>query len=80
MHILQERLKERDLKLEVSDKALDQLAEQGFDPIYGARPLKRVIGVELENPLAQAILSGTFMSGDTIIADVKEGNFTFNKK
>jgi ATP-dependent Clp protease ATP-binding subunit ClpB len=80
VHILQERLFERDLKLEVSSAALDKLAEQGFDPTYGARPLKRVIGVELENPLAQSILSGKFMPGDTIKVDVKDGDLVFNKK
>jgi ATP-dependent Clp protease ATP-binding subunit ClpB len=80
VQILQQRLKERDLKLDVSDAALDQLAEQGFDPVYGARPLKRVIGIELENPLAQAILSGKFMPGDTILVDVKDGKFIFTNK
>jgi ATP-dependent Clp protease ATP-binding subunit ClpB len=80
VQILQKRLKERDLTLDISDAALDKLAEQGFDPVYGARPLKRVIGIELENPLAQAILSGKFMPHDTIFVDVKQDKFIFEKK
>ena len=52
------RLAEREIDLNVSDEMIDRLAEQGFDPVYGARPLKRAIQMQLENPLAQAILSG----------------------
>jgi ATP-dependent Clp protease ATP-binding subunit ClpB len=66
---LQKRLSERDLHLDVSDKALDYLASAGFDPVYGARPLKRVIQQYLENPLAQDILQGKFMSKDQIFVE-----------
>ncbi len=79
IQILQDRLKERDLQLKISDAALDKIAEQGFDPVYGARPLKRVIGTDLENPLAQDILAGKFMPGDTIKVDVKDGSLVFKK-
>lgn len=66
---LQQRLHEHDLKLELSDKALDYLTEKGYDPVYGARPLKRAIQNYLENPLAQDILLGKFMPGDLINVD-----------
>jgi len=77
-----ERLKERmlsaGLDLEVSDAALELLGEAGFDPVYGARPLKRAIQQKLENPLAQKILAGDFEPGSTVKVDVKEGVFTFS--
>ena len=76
---LRKRLKERDLALVISDAALDKLGEAGFDPVYGARPLKRAIQQQLENPLAQDILSGKFLSGDTIEVAVEGGKFTFRK-
>jgi len=66
---LQGRLKERELALEVSDAFIDKLVAAGFDPVYGARPLKRAIQQELENPLAQSILAGEFEPGQTIVAD-----------
>ena len=66
MRGLEKRLAERGLKLAVSDAAFDLLGNVGFDPVYGARPLKRAIQSQLENPLAQQILSGAFVSGDTI--------------
>ncbi|WP_435214636.1 ATP-dependent chaperone ClpB [Luminiphilus sp. nBUS_16] len=65
---LRERLAERDLALRLSDDVLDHLAEAGFDPIFGARPLKRAIQQLLENPLAQQILQGDYAPGDTIEA------------
>lgn len=68
---LEKRLAERDLQLKISDKAMDILVEQGFDPVYGARPLKRTIQQLLENPLASAILTGKYGPGDTIKVDVK---------
>ena len=73
LDLLRRRLAERDLRLELSDAALDQLAEAGFDPVYGARPLKRAIQQRLENPLAQRILAGDFAPGATIVADWCEG-------
>ena len=63
---LKTRLKTQDLTLEVSQEALDHLAQAGFDPIYGARPLKRTIQQQLENPLAQALLNGQFKPGSII--------------
>lgn len=70
---LEQRLKERDITLKVSDTALDYLGEAGFDPVYGARPLKRAIQQDLENALAQDILAGKVGSGDVVTADVQEG-------
>ena len=63
---LRARLKERDLDLALSDAVLDHLSEAGFDPVYGARPLKRAIQKLVENPLAQKILAGDFAPGDTV--------------
>ena len=74
---LRARLQSQGLELEISDAALDRLGEAGFDPVYGARPLKRAIQQQLENPLAQAILSGRFGPGDVIRADVAPDGFTF---
>ncbi|QOJ30827.1 MAG: ATP-dependent chaperone ClpB [Gammaproteobacteria bacterium] len=74
---LRQRLAERDMTLTLSDQALDQLAEAGFDPVYGARPLKRAIQTRIENPLAQEILKGRFGPGDTVAVDVADGNLVF---
>jgi ATP-dependent Clp protease ATP-binding subunit ClpB len=63
---LRARLKERDLSLTLDDAAFDQVVEVGYDPVFGARPLKRAIQSQIENPLAQRILSGDFVAGDTI--------------
>lgn len=76
---LRARLKERDMGLELSEAALDKISDAGFDPVYGARPLKRSIQQLIENPLAQEILSGTFESGQTIRVDVEAENITFKK-
>ncbi|MDY6829395.1 MAG: ATP-dependent chaperone ClpB [Pseudomonadota bacterium] len=70
---LRRRLAERDLGLEVEDAVLDRLAEVGFDPVFGARPLRRAIQRSLENPLAEALLSGQFVPGDTVRAHLDEG-------
>ncbi|MCY4043722.1 MAG: AAA family ATPase, partial [Cellvibrionales bacterium] len=74
---LQNRLDERGLVLEVSDSAMSLLIEAGYDPVYGARPLKRAVQRRLEDPLATAILSGTFTSGDCIIAEVVDDTIVF---
>jgi ATP-dependent Clp protease ATP-binding subunit ClpB len=66
LEYLRHRLADRDISLTLDDKAIDQLADAGFDPVYGARPLKRAIQQQLENPLAQRILGGEFAPGDTI--------------
>jgi ATP-dependent Clp protease ATP-binding subunit ClpB len=76
---LRDRLRARDMDLELSDAALDKLAAVGFDPVYGARPLKRAIQTRIENPLAQEILSGKFMSGDVIRVEVQNEEFVFTK-
>ena len=78
--ILEKRLAKMDYGLEVSDAALSELAKVGFDPVYGARPLKRAIQSELENPLAKAILEGRFAPKDTIGVDWRGGKMTFEKK
>jgi ATP-dependent Clp protease ATP-binding subunit ClpB len=75
---LRKRLESHGFGFMVSDDALDLLAEAGFDPVYGARPLKRAIQHQIENPLAQRILAGDFASGDTIQVDVDDGRFTFS--
>ena len=67
---LHERLADREIGLEISDVALDRLGEAGFDPVYGARPLKRAIQQQIENPLAQKILSGEYLPGSTVYVDV----------
>ncbi|WP_457670811.1 ATP-dependent chaperone ClpB [Thiolapillus sp.] len=74
---LRQRLEERELTLDISTAALDLLGEAGFDPVYGARPLKRAIQHQLENPLAQKILAGEFVPGDTIKVDVAGGELVF---
>jgi len=74
---LRKRLQAHSFSLEFSEAAMNLLGEAGFDPVYGARPLKRAIQNEIENPLAQKILSGEYAAGDTISVDVKDGRFTF---
>ncbi|MFC0035649.1 ATP-dependent chaperone ClpB [Cardiobacterium valvarum] len=70
---LEKRLAERDLKLDISPAALDRLVEVGYDPTFGARPLKRAIQTHLENPLAQRILAGDFLPGSAVHVDYKDG-------
>ncbi len=77
---LAKRLADRDISVDFSDAALDLLGEAGFDPVYGARPLKRAIQHEVENPLAQKILSGEFAPGDHIVVDAADGQITFRKE
>ncbi|MDR0183509.1 ATP-dependent chaperone ClpB [Lysobacter arvi] len=76
---LEKRLAERGLKLVLSDDALALLGNVGFDPVYGARPLKRAIQQQLENPLASKILGGEFASGDTVHVDAQGGELVFRK-
>ncbi len=76
---LQNRLLDREMQLQVSDEALDLLSAAGFDPVFGARPLKRAIQTNIENPLAQEMLSGKFVPGDTIVVTVEQGRFVFQK-
>src|SRR5205814_6480727 len=74
---LRTRLSQRGLKLELTDGAKRLLAEEGYDPTLGARPLRRVIQQRLENPLAQRILGGEFTEGDTIRVDVDKAKHDF---
>ena len=77
---LQKRLLDRDIRLELSDAALSQLAEAGFDPVYGARPLKRVIQQRIENPLAEEVLAGTIAPGDVVLGDVDGDQLVFSRQ
>ena len=79
LEYLRKRLLERDMDIELTSAALDKLGEAGFDPVYGARPLKRAIQQMLENPLAQEILAGRFAPGDIIHVDVKDRKIIFEK-
>jgi ATP-dependent Clp protease ATP-binding subunit ClpB len=77
---LRSRLAERDLTLTLSDAFIDHLVEGGFDPVYGARPLKRAIQQQLENPLAQRLLAGEFVAGQRIEVDCTEGKAVFTAR
>jgi ATP-dependent Clp protease ATP-binding subunit ClpB len=80
LELLRKRLAERELGLHVSEAAVDLLAKEGYDPVYGARPLKRAIQHAIENPLAQEILAGRFAAGDTIVVDTDgKGGLRFSK-
>ena len=79
LNTLKARLAKLDLGLEVSDAALAELGKVGFDPVYGARPLKRAIQSAVENPLAKAILEGRFAPKDTIYVDYRGGKMAFEK-
>jgi ATP-dependent Clp protease ATP-binding subunit ClpC len=74
---LRQQLKEMDITLLITDEAKELLANKGFDPDFGARPLRRAIQRYIENPLAEEILKGTFGEGGTITVDAKEGEFVF---
>jgi ATP-dependent Clp protease ATP-binding subunit ClpB len=77
---LRRRLLERDMELELDDKARDLIGEAGFDPVYGARPLKRAIQQQVENPLAQRILRNELVAGDTVRVSVRGSELVFDKK
>jgi ATP-dependent Clp protease ATP-binding subunit ClpB len=79
LNSLRKRLAVRELNIEFTDAALDHIADAGFDPVYGARPLKRAIQSQVENPLAQEILAGKFLPGETIKVDEKEGLLVFDE-
>jgi ATP-dependent Clp protease ATP-binding subunit ClpB len=74
------RVAAMEMGLEVTDAALGQIADAGFDPVYGARPLKRAIQSEIENPLAKEILSGRFAAKETIVVDAEGGKIVFRKQ
>lgn len=80
LQYLKARLGKLEIELQISDKALSELAQAGFDPVFGARPLKRAIQSQIENPLAKNILEGKFAAKDTIQIDCDSGMMTFTKK
>ncbi|MEK9939506.1 MAG: ATP-dependent chaperone ClpB, partial [Methylotenera sp.] len=79
LQYLAKRLQAMDMQLELTDAAVAEIANAGFVAVYGARPLKRAIQSEIENPLAREILAGNFVAKDTVRVDVKSGKFTFTK-
>lgn len=79
LQYLAKRLKAMDMELTVTEAGLAEIASAGFDPVYGARPLKRAIQSEIENPLAREILSGHFVAKDQVIVDCKAGKMSFTK-
>ncbi|QBE65334.1 ATP-dependent chaperone ClpB [Pseudoduganella lutea] len=78
LQILEQRLKRMEMDLQVSDAALQKIAEAGYDPVYGARPLKRAIQQQIENPLSKLILEGRIKPKDTIRVDARDGGLVFN--
>lgn len=76
---LRQRLAERGLGVQLSDAARDRLAEEGFDPVFGARPLKRAIQRLVENALARELLAGSFAPGEEIRVDLRDGELVFEK-
>ena len=80
IQLLNKRLAFSELHLQVSTAVLDYLADIGYDPVYGARPLKRAIQTRIENPLAQRVLQGSYEPGDTISVEINEaGSLQFSK-
>ena len=77
--ILRKRLVTQDIKLRISEESLDLIGEAGFDPVYGARPLKRAIQSLIENPLAQKLLAGEFSPGDTVSVGLVDDALSFEK-
>ncbi|MCM1512363.1 MAG: ATP-dependent chaperone ClpB [Oxalobacter formigenes] len=78
--IVEKRLEGMEMSLEISEAALQKIAEAGFDPLFGARPLKRAIQQQIENPVSRLILEGRYGPKDTIFIDVKDGEMLFDKK
>ncbi|RYF52787.1 MAG: type VI secretion system ATPase TssH, partial [Comamonadaceae bacterium] len=76
---LRKRLAAQEILLDVSDAALAEIARSGFDPVYGARPLKRAIQQKIENPVAKLLLQGKFGPNDVVPVDFKEGAFSFDR-
>ncbi len=77
---LRERLAERHIEIQLTPPAATHLAREGYDPVYGARPLKRAIQKELETPIGRRLLGGEIRDGDTVIVDWKNGEFVFSTK
>jgi ATP-dependent Clp protease ATP-binding subunit ClpB len=76
--VLEDRLRDQEIELVLSEAATEALVEEGYDPVYGARPLKRVIQKQIENPLASKLLAGDFATGDRIQVDFRDGRFEFS--
>jgi ATP-dependent Clp protease ATP-binding subunit ClpB len=79
LRVLEKRLEKMDMKLEVTPRALMQIAKAGFDPVFGARPLKRAIQKDIENPVSKLILEGRFGPKDVIPVDYEDGKFVFER-
>lgn len=79
VEILRKRLAQQDIRLDTTDEVLDLVGKTGFDPVYGARPLKRAIQTLIENPLAQKLLAGEFLPGDVVVVTVKDDSLIFQK-
>ena len=79
LKVLEARLEKMDMRLDVSSRALAELAKAGFDPVFGARPLKRAIQREIENPVSKLILEGRFGPNDVIPVDYEDGRFVFDR-
>jgi ATP-dependent Clp protease ATP-binding subunit ClpC len=80
MNEIQERLAEHGLGVELTEEAKVWLANQGYDPAFGARPLKRALQKHIESPLSVSLLSGSFKRGDTVLVDVADDQIVFKKK
>ncbi len=79
LRYLADRLRDRKINLQFTDRAKDRIMEEGYDPVYGARPLKRTIQQQIENPLAMELLAGKFLDGDTVRVDANQHGFVFEK-
>ncbi len=79
LKVLEARLEKMDMKLDVSPAALAEIAKAGFDPVFGARPLKRAIQRQIENPVSKLILEGRFGPKDVIPVDFEDGRFVFER-
>ena len=79
LKVLEQRLEKMDMKLDVSPEALAEIAKVGFDPVFGARPLKRAIQQRIENPVARLMLEGRFGPKDVVPVDFKDGEFEFGR-
>ena len=79
LQVLESRLEKMEMKLDVTPRALSELAKAGFDPVFGARPLKRAIQRQVENPVSKLILEGRFGPKDVIPVDFEDGRFVFDR-
>ena len=77
---LKKRMQEKDIELKITDSAKNYLANEGYEPLYGARPLKRVIRKLVEIPMSMKILEGEFVKGDKVVVELNNGKLTFNKQ